>query len=100
MDYNYIIFYTLIVLLYVCYIAVFVKLLQQDEYEKYRESIKTFTQIYIGLYLLIHFRPFHKTRVSQLDRIIIFNSAILLITTSILFSTYVPKILSYLHIIV
>jgi len=100
MDYNYIIFYTLIVLLYVCYIAVFVKLLQQDQYEKYRESIKTFTQIYIGLYLLIHFRPFHKTKITDLDRVIIFNSAILLITTSILFSTYVPKLLSYLHIIV
>jgi hypothetical protein len=99
MDYNYIIFYTLIVLLYLCYFAVFVNL-QHNQYEQYRESIKTFTQIYIGLYLLIHFRPFHKTKLTELDREIIFNSAILLITTSILFSTYVPKLLSYLHIIV
>ncbi len=98
MDYNYIIFYTLLVLLYVCYFAVFLKLLQQNQYEKYREDIKTFTQIYIGIYLFIHFRPFHKTKITDFDKTVIFNSAILLLTTSILFNTYVPEILKYFHI--
>lgn len=98
MDYNYIIFYILLVLLYVCYFAVFLQLLQQNQYEKYRDDIKTFTQIYIGIYLFIHFRPFHKTKITDFDKTVIFNSAILLLTTSILFNTYVPQILNYFHI--
>ena len=98
MDYNYIIFYTLLVLLYICYFAVFLQLIKHNEYEKYREDIKTITQIYIGIYLFIHFRPFHKTKITDFDKTIIFNSAVLLLTTSILFNTYVPKLLNYFHI--
>ena len=66
--------------------------------EKYREDIKTFTQIYIGIYLFIHFRPFHKTKITDFDKTVIFNSAILLLTTSILFNTYMPEIFKYFHI--
>jgi hypothetical protein len=98
MDYNYIIFYTLLVLLYVCYFALFFQLIKQNVYEKYKETIKTFTQFYIGIYLFIHFRPFHKTKLTDFDKTVIFNSAILLLTTSILFNTYMPKLLNYFHI--
>jgi hypothetical protein len=58
--------------------------IQLKNYTKYNTYLQTIVQIYIGLYLLFRFNPFNKIKFTDLDKVIIFNAGILLLTTSIL----------------
>jgi hypothetical protein len=77
-----------------------IQFIQLKNYTIYNTYLQTIVQIYVSLYLLIRFRPFHKIKFTDLDKVIIFNAGILLITTSILsyyidfYMTSIKKILN------
>ena len=84
MNYHYYFFYTLLILSYVFYFAFMIHFIQLKNYTIYNTYLQTIVQIYVSLYLLIRFRPFHKINFTDLDKVIIFNAGVLLLTTSIL----------------
>jgi hypothetical protein len=96
MNYNYYFFYTLIIISYIFYFAFIIHFIQLKSYSTYHNYLQIIVQIYISLYLLIRFRPFHKIKFTNLDKAIIFNAGILLLTTSILnyYITSIKKILN------
>jgi len=90
MDYQYYFFYTLLIFSYIIYFALFIQFIQYKDYTKYNTYLQTIVQLYVALYLLIRFRPFHKIKFSNLDKVVVFNAGILLITTSI-FNYYISN---------
>ena len=84
MNYNFYLFYTLLILGYIAYFASIVNFIQLSNYKQYNTYLQIIIQLYIGLYLFIRFNPFNKIKFSDLDKVIIFNAGILLLTTSIL----------------
>jgi len=100
MNSHYYFFYTLLILSYVFYFALMIQFIKLKNYTVYNTYLQTIVQIYVSLYLLIRFRPFHKIKFTDLDKVIIFNAGILLITTSILsyyidfYMTSIKKILN------
>ena len=101
MNYHYYFFYTLLILSYVFYFAFMIHFIQLKNYTIYNTYLQTIVQIYVSLYLLVRFRPFHKIKFTDLDKVIIFNAGILLLTTSILnyyIETYTTSIKNILNI--
>ena len=101
MNYNYYFFYTLLVLSYIIYFGFLLHFFQSTKYDTYHSYLQTIIQVYVSLYLLIRFRPFHKIKFTDLDKAIIFNAGVLLLTTSILsyyIETYTTPIKKYLVI--
>jgi len=84
MSIHYYIFYISLIIGYLFYFIGFFKILQLNQYQKYSNTLQTFIQTYIALYLFIRFRPFHKIHITELDKEIIFQASIFLLMTSIL----------------
>lgn len=84
MNYHFYFFYTLLILGYIVYFATIINFIQFTNYKKYNTYLQIIIQLYIGLYLFIRFRPFNKIKFTNLDKAIIFNAGILLLTSSIL----------------
>ena len=50
---------------YVIYFALFVSFFQYKDYQTYSNRLQMIVQLYISLYLLIRFRPFHKIKLEK-----------------------------------
>ena len=75
-------FNVIIFLNYVVYIVTFLGLYNFDP--KYLDDFHFYFQLYICLFLIIHFFPFRKVRFEHVDRRIAFSSGIIIFTTVIL----------------
>jgi hypothetical protein len=64
----------------------------------YLSSLDYYVKIYISGFLLLRFNPFRKVEFTELDRKIVFSSAIFIFTTTAINSlliTYLKKIKAY-----
>ena len=91
--------YGLLMLLFaLTYIAVLLGLLTTTP--EYIQTLETYIKIYISLFLLIRFNPFVTIKFTELDRKIVFSSALIVLTTSVLNNTiqqYIIPIRQWIH---
>lgn len=88
-KYHELFFNIIIFLNYFVYIFTFLGLYNFDP--KYLDDFHFYFQLYICLFLIIHFFPFRKVRLEQVDRRIAFSSGIIIFTTVILNQLPVAK---------
>ena len=80
------------------YIAVLIGLIAKTP--EYIQTLETYIKIYISLFLLIRFNPFVTIKFTELDRKIVFSSALIVLTTSVLNNTiqqHIIPIRQYIH---
>lgn len=91
--------YGLLMLLFaLTYIAVLLGLLTTTP--EYIQTLETYIKIYISLFLLVRFNPFVSIKFTELDRKIVFSSALIVLTTSVLNNTiqqYIIPIRQWIH---
>ena len=83
------VFYIALYLSYMLYLIAYFKLGNYNP--KYLVVLDTYMKYYVTIFLLIRFNPFVKIQFTEFDRTIVFSSAILLLTTTIL-TQYSKKI--------
>ena len=101
MDFNYFFFHFLVFLNFLIYFLLFLGIFQHKKYIEYNTYIQTFIQVYVSLYLLIRFRPFHEVKFTHTDKSIAFNAGILLLTSSFLnyyLSQYAAAFKKFFHL--
>ena len=71
--------------LYLSYILYFIAYFKLGNYNpKYLVVLDMYMKYYVTIFLLIRFNPFVKIQFTEFDRKVVFSSAILLLTTTIL----------------
>jgi len=70
-----------IIITYITYFSLAIGILQTKP--EYLSILSFFVKIYVCFFLIIRFNPFRKVVFSELDRKIVFSSALFLITESI-----------------
>ena len=87
------IFTFVIIINYILYFAIILGVSINAPY--YLSSLDYYVKIYISGFLLLRFNPFRKVEFTELDRKIVFSSAIFIFTTTAINSlliTYLKKI--------
>lgn len=88
----------LTVLFILAYLAVLLGLLTTTP--EYIITLETYIKVYISIFLLIRFNPFVSVKFTELDRKIVFSSALIVLTTSILnktIETYMIPLRKFIH---